>query len=115
MDEALQAHLTTLRQEVQTAALPEAAQQTILWCLRQLPALYTKFRLSSESRYGDEIARLVQGMVKGLVECRPVCPEAQQLAADIPQRLQVLHEQAGLPDLHLKAPRAASSRSRKVG
>jgi hypothetical protein len=115
MDEALQGYLAALRNEVEAAGLSEGARQSILWGLGRLPALYAQFRLSSESRHGDEITRLVHGVLKGLVESRPPCPAAHRLAADIPERLRLLHEQAGLPGLALKTPRAPSPRSRKVG
>jgi hypothetical protein len=114
MDEALQSYLAAMGMAVREAALSADAQHTALWSLGQLPALYAKFCLTSESRYGDEISRLVQGMLKGLVESKPACPAAHSLAASIPDRLRLLHEQAGLPGLHLKAPAVPSRRFRKV-
>ena len=36
---------------------------TVVWCLEQLPGLYAKFCQTRESRYGDEIRRLEQGIL----------------------------------------------------
>jgi len=116
MDEPLQGYLVALGNEVRATDLSADATQTALWGLDQLPMLYAKFRLSNESRYGDEITRVVQGVLQGLLESKPASTAAQQLAARIPERLRHLHEEAGLPGLLLKAPRvAATTRSRKVG
>jgi hypothetical protein len=115
MDDALQAELGALGDEVRTAAIPSDCQHTASWCLGQLPALYAKFRQTRETRYGDEITRLVQAVLKALVDNKAVCPEAAQLAAGITERLRLLHEQLGLPGMGLKTPGAAAPRSRKAG
>ena len=130
MNEAHQADLTALANEVDVAALPSECKHTVVWCMRQLPALYNKFRHTQESRYADEITRLVQGVLKELVKSGTACPEALQLAVSITDRLRLLHEQLGLsgPELKmpsepksrsrtpvLKTPGAAKTRSRKVG
>jgi hypothetical protein len=115
MDEALQAHLAALRNEVRAAAITDDCKQTAVWCLGQLPALYAKFCKTSESRYGEEITRLVQGVLKGLANNKPACPEAQQLAASVTDRLRLLHEQFGIPGLNLKPLGATPPRPRKAG
>jgi hypothetical protein len=119
MDDALQAELRAVGNEVGTAAIPTDRKHTAAWCLGQLPALYAKFRQTRESRYCDEITRLVQAVLKALVDSKADCPEAPKLAAGITERLRQLHEQLGLPGLGLKTPgtataRAATSRSRKA-
>jgi len=121
MDEAIGCYLETLTKEVQAAAgLADATRQSACWSIGQLPALYAKFRQSSESRHCDEITRLVQGVVNVLAESTPPSPTAQHLATTIPVHLRQLHEQAGLPaitlkTLKVKAPRKPAAKARKVG
>ena len=111
MADALQAQLEALADEVQAAAIPNDGKQTVLWCLESLPALYAKFSQSNESRYGQEITRLVQGAFKELLQSEPISLEAEQLAAGIACRLRLLHEQLGLPDLNVQSPRLSTRRS----
>lgn len=113
MDKALRLQLTTMRNEILATAIPDLCKQTLLWCIEQLPALYTKFRLTNESRYGEEITRLVQGVLKELAADKTACPHAQKLAASIPVRFRQLHEKFGLPRLNIKSLVASSPRSRK--
>jgi hypothetical protein len=114
MEETLQAQLTVLGNEVGALAIPDRCKQTAAWCLGQLPPLYAKFRQTSESRYGEEITRLVQGVVKELIQNKATCPEAQCLAASMTDRLRALHEQLGLPGLKFKPLGASASRGRKA-
>src|SRR4051812_33788851 len=93
MDTALQTAFGSLADDIKAAALPADRQQTALWCLGQLPTLYTKFRMTSESRYGDEITRMVQSVLKELLlQSKKTNPAALELAATLPDRFQVLHE-----------------------
>ena len=112
MDKALRVQLATMGTEVRAAAIPDAGKQAALWCLGQLPPLYAKFRLTSESRYVDEIARLVQGVLKELADDTTPCAPARRLATSIPVRLQRLHEKFGLPGLNIKLPGASPRRVR---
>ena len=113
MDKALHVQLTKMRNEVGAAVIPDAGKHTALWCIGQLPSLYTKFRFANESRYGDEIARLVRLVLKELAQDKTVRPRAQKLAAGIPERLQRFHEKFGLPGLNIQPRVASSPRSRK--
>jgi hypothetical protein len=70
--------------------------------------------LTYESRYGEEITRLVQGALSELFSSETASPATQQLAATISERLRLLHEQSGIPGLDLKPPRPATPRSRKT-
>jgi hypothetical protein len=106
MDKALRDHLAALGKEVGAAAIPGDCKHSVVWCIGQLPALYAKFRQTSESRYGEQITRLGRAVQKALAESRPVGPGAQQLAVSITDRLRLLHEQVGLPGLGLKLPGA---------
>lgn len=114
MDDALQAHLRALAAEVRATAIPAERKHTAAWCLGQLPAVYALFRQTNESRHADEITRLLLGVVKELTRGEEACPKARKLAAGIPGRTQLLHEQLGLPRLALKAPAAPATRSRKA-
>ena len=113
MDGAFQAQFAALGDEVVAAAIPEGCKQTAAWCIGQLPALYAKFRQTCESRYGEEISRLVQSLLKELATSQQTCPEAHQLAARIDDRLRLLHEQFGLPGLNLKVPPSLTRSFRK--
>ena len=113
MDEALQAHLGSLEDEIQATAIPGSCKQSAAWCIEQPPPLYTLFRRTSESRYGEEITRLFQCVLKEVTKGETACPKAQRLVSSIPGRLQLLHEQLGLPRPELKSP-GPSPRARKA-
>ena len=113
MDEALQAHLGALEDEIQATVIPGGRKQSAAWCIGQLPPLYTLFRQTSESRYGEEITRLFQCVLKELTKGETACPKAQRLVSSIPGRPQLLHERLGLPRLELKSP-GPSPRARKA-
>jgi hypothetical protein len=115
MGEALRDQLAALGDEVQAAALPDDCQHTALWCVGQLPALYAQYCLTSESRYGEEITRLVRGVLKELARNQKVWPGAAKLAADVTDRLRLLHQEFGLPGLNLKPLGAPPPCSRKAG
>jgi hypothetical protein len=115
MDEAVQADLAALEAEVRTAALSEGGKHTALWYLGQLLPMYAQYRQTRESRYGEEITRLVRGLLKGITEGPSGGPSVQHLATRILDRLKILHEQLGLPGLGLPAPKSSSGRSRKAG
>ena len=114
MDEATQAHLAALEDEVRAAALSEAGKHSALWCLGRLLPQYALYRQTCESRYGEEITRLVRGLLKVIIE-DPGGPSVQHVATRILDRLQILHEQLGLPGLGLPAPKPSPRRSRKPG
>ncbi len=92
---------------------PGGCKQSVAWCIGQLPSLYALFRQTNKSRYGDEITRLFQCVLKELTRGETACPKAQRRVASIPGRLQLLLEQLGLPRLDLKSP-GPSPRARKA-
>jgi hypothetical protein len=108
LDQAINSLLVALRKEIQAAAIPSDCKHTAVWCIDQLPALYAKLRQSSESRYGEEIRRLVQIMLKELVASKPPCPKAEKLAASIVDRLGHLHDEFGIPALKVSSGRRSS-------
>jgi hypothetical protein len=109
----IQAHFKELEDAVRTTAVPPDRREVIAGAVRQLAALYTRFRQTNDSRYGDEITRLVQGVLKDL----QACPEARKLDAAFREKLRLLHEAAGVPPLALKpappAPGAKKARKQK--
>jgi hypothetical protein len=114
MNATLQAEFQTLGDEVRATAIPNDCKHTAVWCIGQLPPLYTKFTQTNESRYGDEITKLVQAVMTELARGEGNCPEARKLATTVADRLQKLHEQLGLPRLTLRTPAPpATPKSRK--
>jgi hypothetical protein len=114
MENAIQDQLAELGDAVRSAAIPSASKEKALWCVDKLPTLYAKFRMTYESRYGDEITRLVQGALHELVSSDAASPATHELAASMTERLRLLHEQSGIPELNLKLPRPAPPRTRKA-
>jgi hypothetical protein len=109
----IQAHFQELEDAVRATAVPPDRREVIAGSVRQLATLYTKFRQTNDSRYGDEITRLVQGVLREL----QACPEARQLDAAFRAKLRLLHEEAGVPPLALKpappAPGTKKARKKK--
>jgi hypothetical protein len=112
MDQEIAAHLKGLQDAVRATAIPEDSQRTALWCLKQLPAQYALSRQTNESRYDDEITRLVQVLIQQLA-ARGNCPEARKLAASLPEDFRLLHERLGLSFLALKPPAPQARKSPK--
>jgi hypothetical protein len=94
----IQAHFQDLEHAVRAMAVPADRREVIAGSVRQLSGLYTNFRQTNDSRYGDEITRLVQGILSEL----QACPEARKLEAAFRAKLRLLHEEAGVPRLALK-------------
>jgi hypothetical protein len=115
MNDTLQAQLAAMCDAIGAAALSESAKHTASWCIGQLPDLYSRFRQTSEKCYGEEIVRLVRGVLQELAKSEKTCPEARQLAASFTARLRLLHEEFGLPRLNLQPRGASPPRSRKAG
>jgi hypothetical protein len=115
LDVALASLFAALRKEVRAAAISKDGKHTAIWCIEQLPRLYIQFRQTSETRYSEEISRLLQAVLDGLVASKPVCPKAQVHAASISNRLRLLHDEFGIPALKLRSPVASLPRSRKGG
>jgi hypothetical protein len=99
MHESIQTHFKDLEEAVRSTAVPPERQEVIAGLVRRLPALYTKFRETNDSRCGDEISRVVQAVLKDL----EACPQARKLDAAFRAKLWLLHEELGVPKLTLKA------------
>lgn len=98
MHESIRKHFAKLDKAIRTTAVPAQRKASIAGYIVKLSDLYTQYRLTNESRYGDEITRLVQGVLNELA----ACPDAQKLDAEFRSRLHLLHEELGVPTLPLK-------------
>jgi hypothetical protein len=107
MGDFVKSQLAVLDGDVRDATISGDVKSTLAWCFGQLPALYGRYCESRESRYGDEITRLVVAVLMKLADGERVCPESQKLAAGISDRFRVLHVDLGLPELKLNLPVAA--------
>ena len=100
MHASIRAHFQELEDSVRATAVPAERQEVIAGCVRRLTALYAKYRETNDSRYGEEITRVVQAVLQDL----EACPEARQLGTPFREKLRLLHEELGVPGLALKAP-----------
>jgi hypothetical protein len=99
MDSDLQAELATIGKLVEAADAVDRARPAVNWALNRMPLLYQQLMKTYESRYLDEIVRLVTGMRQALA--RDGAPE---LAEAIATRLTAMHSRRGFPSLGLKPP-----------
>lgn len=114
MQKRFQARLAAVGKGLQAAAMSEGCRRTAAWCVGQLPSLYTKFQQTNESRYGDEITRVIQVLLNELAHSEETRPGARQLAAQITDKFRLLHETFGLPPLRLALLTATTSRPRNI-
>jgi hypothetical protein len=114
MTEALRAELAGITSLVKTANVPGDTSHTVVWCLEQLPGLYAKFCQTCESRYGNEIRRLEQGILGELANSPLPSPDARAVREVVVERLRHLHERFGLPGLDFKVLPSSRPRARKA-
>jgi hypothetical protein len=77
--------------------------------IEKLPGLYSLYRETNSSRFGDEICRRIQSILRAMI----ADPEASKLEADFREGLHNLHEELGIPKLSLKAPPVKSKKAAK--
>lgn len=110
----MEADFQVIHTALQGTTLPEAVEYNVTWSVQQLPPLYEGLCQTGESRFANEIQRLVQGMVNSLKDAKD-CPEAPGLATLITDQLRDMHERLGLGELELKKPAAPKkSKPRKA-
>ena len=110
MHESIRTHFKDLEEAVRSTGVPADRREVIAGLVRRLPALYTQFRETNDSRWGEEIARVVQAVLKDL----EACPEARKLDAAFRAKLSLLHEESGVPKLALKsAPSPGPKKARR--
>jgi hypothetical protein len=98
MHENLREHFRNLHVAMRATGLSANRRKYVAGLIEQLPALYAKYRETSESRFGDEITELVQIVLRTL----EAVPAAQELDAPFRAKLRLLHEELGVPQLPLK-------------
>ncbi|HEX3316324.1 MAG TPA: hypothetical protein VHR72_15605 [Gemmataceae bacterium] len=108
MHDQIQAHFVALQAALESTTVTDERKRLVAGFLVRLDGLYTKFRETNASRYGDEIASIVQTILREL----EACPEARKLDADFREGLHALHEEFGIPKLALK-PAPAPPKPRK--
>jgi hypothetical protein len=109
MDSDLQAELATIGGLVEAAPVGDRARQTVLWALNKMPSAYQQLLKTYESRYVDEIVRLVTVIRQELTN-----EDAPELAASIATRLTAMHSRRGFPSLSLKpAPPTPAKRPKR--
>lgn len=84
--------LETMRALIHADRIPDDIRKTATWCLDRLPGLYSDFCRTYEIRYGDEIRRLVAGLLSKLGDVA-----LKQVVLD---QLIAMHERLGIPHLH---------------
>ncbi|MBY0525340.1 MAG: hypothetical protein K2R98_18175 [Gemmataceae bacterium] len=114
MSEAIRVDISEIADVVSAANIPEEQKRTAAWCIKQLPELYEQFCRTYESRYGNEIVRLEQGVLSEVSGKSPPGADGQQLLDAVTVRFKALHERLGLPLLNPKqAPRVPARKSRR--
>jgi hypothetical protein len=106
------AELATLRTLIQAANLAADAKHTALWCVDQLPKLYADFGRTNESRFGDAIRHLSQGVLKRMGEAGAGA-DAGRVGDALVAQLGGLHQRLGLAPLPLRAATAAPKKRSK--
>lgn len=106
MHDQIRSHFAAIEAALAKTTIPEPRQQALSDLIAKLPPLYTQYRETNSSRFGDDITRVVQLLLREL----GTCPEAAKLEADFREELHRLHEDLGIPKLPLKAPPAAKAR-----
>jgi hypothetical protein len=101
--------LEKIRTLVNQANLTEDARRAANWCLSSLPRLYEQLRSTNESRFGDDIQRMVQGTCKTLVDEKSA--DGRKIARAFVVFLQVLHERLGIQVLTIRTRTTSASSS----
>src|SRR5438876_8402434 len=94
MDLDLQTELVAIQNLVEAAGIPDRPRQTIFSSLKQLPVLYQELLRTYESRYVDEIVRLVTVIRQAMTNSG-----ARELAEAIATRMTAMHSRRGFPSL----------------
>ena len=110
MDLDLQTELGAIQTLVEAAGIPDRPRQTILSSLKQLPPLYQEMMRTYESRYVDEILRLITLIRASLANNG--CLEVGEVIAT---RITAMHSRRGFPRLGLKPAAAPRTKPPKKG
>jgi hypothetical protein len=91
MESSLMTELAAVRAQCDSATATGNARKTADWCLGHLPDLYRQFCQTNDIRYGDEIRRLIQGLLMALNDA--------DAGNAITERLRAMHTRLGIPAL----------------
>ena len=108
MDMDLHTELAAIQDLVEAADIPDRPRQTIFSSLKSLPLLYHELMRTYESRYVDEIVRLVTIIRQALTN-----NGARELAEAIATRMTAMHSRRGFPSLGLKPAAPAPAKRPK--
>ena len=108
MDRDLQKELAAHQKRVEAAGIPDCPRQTILSCLKQMPPLYLELMRTYESKYVDQIVRLVTVIRRALTN-----NGALKVGEAIATRITAMHSRRGFPGLGLKPAIVAPTKRRK--
>jgi hypothetical protein len=101
MEVPLLTELENIHDLIHAEDLADDVGKTVNWCLDGLPRLYSDFGRTYEIRYGDEIRRLVGGLLAKL--------SSDPLKQAIVDQLLTMHERLGIPPLNfVPRPRKAA-------
>ena len=121
MDADVLAELVTIQKLVAEANIADVPRLTVLRLLKRLPRLYEELCSTYQSRYADEIHRLVRNVFETLPDNAAFAPDASRVTEAISTRLRDVHRRLGIPGLgvpgkQLAPPAAAPGRPlRKAG
>jgi hypothetical protein len=100
MHERVQSHFAALQKSLAGTGIAEPRLRLVSDAIEKLPGLYSLYRETNSSRFGDEISRLIQSILREMI----ADPQARKQEADFREGLHDLHEELGIPKLSLKAP-----------
>jgi len=106
MHERIQTHFAALQASLESTAIAAPRMRWVSEEIEKLPSLYVLYRETNSSRFGDEICRRTQAILREMM----ADPEASKLEADFREGLHSLHEELGIPKLSLKAPPPVKSK-----
>jgi hypothetical protein len=98
MEASLLTELEDIHRLVAAARLSDEVRPSVAWCLGCLPALYTEFSRTCESRYGEEIRRLVDAVLGRLSDAA-----ARGAVLD---KLRAMHARLGIPFIYFAVKQA---------
>jgi hypothetical protein len=110
MHDRIRSHFAGLITAITKTTLPGERQAYVATAIGKLEGLYSSFRETNASRCGDQIAIIVDSVLREL----EACPAARQLEPEFRSRLHLLHEELGIPKLGLKPAPAARKKPQRA-
>lgn len=98
MHDSIRQHFARFLESVRKTGLADDRKESVESSLNRLPAMYAQFRATNDCRFGEEITRVVQAVLR-VVEA---CPDGRKIDEEFRAGLHALHEEHGVPILRLK-------------